>query len=289
MSVEEGITRRGFLKGAAAIYFGSRLKPPRFLSATPEVNPPDEVDQKIAEIQDKYGVNITTIYIYYSQHPDKNPPRGSIPTYEWDIDRLNLLNWFLQTLPPHFHQGAPNGDKLTIVLAERSGLNGDWIPEREARLDIGYDALDSENRRRSLLTYAHESIHWITPLKLTFMKNGKVFKESPWFDKIYQILGGSYAEPPTKLSAQLLDEAGYANIKIPKETDDQSFFLARFNYGINWDYPNELLGIMGEHYLLGEDYFSRMYGKYLDADQTYALYDFMKKNVFLGQEYNSFG
>ncbi len=294
-------SRRGFLKGLGAAGLGARFGQSLNLLktiTTPFMSAAEtdslEVTQKIAELQQKYDVNITTFDAYYKKHPDT--PRSYVEHggERWDIARLNVLDWSLQNLPPHFHQTASNGKKLNLVLAYRSGLNGKVISEKEPRLDLGYDDMDQQGREAVLVKVGHESIHWITPVKTTIIENA-VIEDSPWFDQIYQILGGSHCKPPDQLSKRLLDLGGENNLKIPKETDDQSDdikednrFLGRINYGINGVYPRELLGVMGEHYLRWQDYFLQRYGNYMTADQAAELYDFMKITVFLGQEYGNF-
>lgn len=275
----QGITRRRFLGSLAAVPLVRPLKALERIAAflSPRQDENLEEIQKKKEVEEKFGVKLVTLKEFYAQNPHKIPKQraGFGPKESWDLSYLKLAEEVLNILPSHFYQPDETGKRLTIILSNRSHL-GD---KEDNSLFLDGKFFRPDDRHRALQALAHELIHSITPVEISF--DPTINKQSAWFDKIYQILGGAYSQPPEALSAQLLEQAGQSNVKLA----NPDTLLGRMNYAINWDYPNELVAILGEFYLLGKDYFVESLDPYIGQEQREELYRFIKEEVFRGREY----
>lgn len=65
--------------------------------------------------------------------------------------------------------------------------------------------------------------------------------------------------------------------------NDVSYAHEKFKYGLT--NPNEFVSVASEFYLLGKDRFIKAYGVYIEEEKSTKLYDYMRNNIFKGQEY----
>lgn len=221
---------------------------------------------------------------------------GTIP---WDSRRLIMLRNILAILPDHlfkptavgrrtqfelrpyfYNQQArcacanPNSTIDRILLNEDSGFNPDF-PQRSTEILV------------------HELVHKVTPMD---------FDDSPWYEAVEQILGGSFAQKRHEVYEKVLQVRPTIREELDQrnttetEVDELGWFLRMFCYGIGrerhfdrdnsrFDTPYEFIAVLGQHFFLGRNYFLRMYGAIFDEETTRTLYNFTRDEVFKGVEY----
>lgn len=64
---------------------------------------------------------------------------------------------------------------------------------------------------------------------------------------------------------------------------DVSYAHEKFKYGLT--NPSEFVSVASEFYLLGKNRFIKAYGVYIEEEKSTKLYDYMRNNIFKGQEY----
>lgn len=238
---------------------------------------------------------------------------------KWDTPTLEMLKQYLLLLPQHFYQKKEDGRRIRIVLSTFPS-SSDCYPfgfaseNDPCEVTVRHEVFNPNNKRDAFRLLAHESIHAVTPASVQNpgAKRPEWAFISPWYDKIDTIMGYRsndvrqrlYLEVQGKrmlLGSETTDLARDLNIdqNLTKE-DEKELFYRRFEYGLGYlpggrgvsiykdGSPNEFIAVLGEHYIHGKEFFSRMYGEFFPQEVVEKLYNFVKGDVFRGKEYKSF-
>lgn len=268
------------------------------------------------QIEKRFNIEIRTIKEVFeaSRKPYPEDNFKDIPT-EWDIERLKMLENYMELLPKHFY--VPNiygGPPLPLriilgqysTIGERSSVMG-YTPYYPYSIELDYKRFKPEDPKLSLIDLTHELTHIHTPIISRRIEKyeqpggitgEKVVEESPWADAVERIVGRNY-EDFYPIFTERLKEKGYMfasgfnkgwvkNPSAPqKSTKEEDDFANHFGYGLGHGREKEFIAVLAQSYIQGRDYFLRMYGGYLGDTIAMGLYEFNKNEIFRGQEYDS--
>ena len=306
------ITRRQFLiRGAATL---AAIAAGTSLIRDPVIDVLKQNKKK--EIEAKYGIAIRTEKemiddpaIDIRKDPFWEEPEHPILTAISE-ESLDLLNKSLSFLPKHFYE-PNNGKKLTITFTNDTSSSHRTLPSEDPILATQFSTsnrlhteeitlgktFDTQKHKDAFLALTHELTHRITP-----GTDGKV-TPSVWFEEVDTIFGMPFKDIESRIRPQIntvmdpikqktqgallnLPESEEFNLLNPQE-QELAIFFTRFYYGINNTNfgAGELIGIMGEQYIQGKDYFKKMYDKFLPPETTEKLYEFCKDKIYRNIEY----
>lgn len=316
------VTRRRFLGIAAGGLLASlfpRRAEAKSVNPSPEALPDNELptsaavseltqaeapgDQEKAganklksEVEQEFGVKVLTIQEKYSrdhtiyQRYDKRPfPK------EWSLTDLQLLKACLNGIPKRFSE-PKNGEDLEIFLSNRDGFI-DYKTRNQLELSP-YEG-DPMTPRFNLEVVAHElGGHRLDNIDYS---DSPSTGKSVWFEKTQEIFG---IEPgqEQKIAPQdmiqvikkeqksLLDKAGRV-YPLPEGSlslgeKARLTALGRLEYGLTVRYPDELIAVGVEQWLiLGEAEFKKLYGLLLADEKLDQWVGFIKNDIYQGESY----
>ncbi len=264
------LSLQSFLKTVPMVIATSTLLTPPAILVAAEA--PGSTENLKNDVEDAYSVQFLTLKEAYQVIPRRNYQSQynmeEIPK-SWQTDRLTLIQDILGELPPSF--GRPPGQEnqpIKFIISNETSNRGPLM------IELGFSRFDPKNRSLAKDVIAHELTHSATPLTIS----GEEIC-SPWFDEIYQILGGSFGKTPPEIH-----EAFEAFKRRGQETDSQLVEL--LERGVNTYYPYELSGVMGGIYFSrGKDGFYQIFSQFLTPVQVDRIYQFYKAGVYSGREY----
>ncbi len=265
------------------------------------------------QIEKRFNIEIRTIKEVFEASRKLYPEDDfkGIPT-EWDIERLKMLESYMELLPKHFYAPDIYGSVLRIILGRYSTIGevssvAGYTPDYPYSIELDYKRFKSEDPKLSLIDLTHELTHIHTPIISRHIekyegpggiKGERLVEKSPWVDTVERIIGRSY-EDFYPISTERLKEKGYMfasgtnkgwvknPLSFKTTTQEEDDFANTFGYGLGHGRVKEFIAVLAQTYIQGRDYFLRMYGGYLGDTMTIDLYEFTKNEVFRGQEYDS--
>ncbi len=268
-------------------------------------------EKKITQLKDgiseRFGIYVETVneisqiptfmsnFIYEFEY---GPNNFSNQNQDWNEENLKLLQKALSYLPKTTYQ-EKDKEKVHFILGPIFSCGGDaktftTLYPREIMLSSSY--FRPETPLTAVWALIHESVHLRT-LPSCSSINASTIENSPYFEKLDKILGGSYVQVREELLQELKNYEEQTGIKAneggvvkPLESVENpeeltTFQLTRFKYGISKDLPTEFIAVLAESYFLGKNYFYQMYSPFLPEENTDRLYQFVKKEIFDGREY----
>jgi len=247
------------------------------------------------KIADEFGIEIQTLDEVSTAATAArifNGLEGLLFSYQdWNEQNLNLLEHTLENLPEKFYQPDENGEKVHIILGPLTHCGSsikNFMPfyPREIMLSSLY--FRPEIPLSATWVLAHEFGHLVTT-------DSCRQTDSPYLDKIEEILGGNFDQIKQDLSGEIqtqaeqsdlsIEESGFVlpidSIKTPVQ--EAIVRLTRLKYGLS--NQEEFIAVIAESYFLGKNYFQRMYAPFFPQDVVDNLYEFARYNIFDGTEY----
>lgn len=224
-----------------------------------------------------------------------NGLEGLIFSYQnWNEQNLNLLERTLKSLPEKFYQPDKNGEKVHIILGSSTHCGSnikDFIPFHPRQIILSSLYFRPEIPLSAAWVLAHEFGHLATTdsCKQT---------DSPYFDKIEEMLGANFEHVKQDLSSKIQIQAGQSGLDIeggglvpPVDSiktpgQEEAIRLKRLEYGIT--NQEEFIAVIAESYFLGKDYFQRMYAPFFPKDVVDNLYKFAMDDIFDGTQYPNY-
>lgn len=290
---------------------------PNMTQKTPEVSL-QSVDDKIEEnqevvdsvalkreIEGKYNISIMGIKAGMEMVGGKYEPDSKFPDVplEWDVMRLQILDKSLSILPSHFYKPDYRGNRLIFLLGKQTTVGMfSSIPKIPHLVELDYKRFRLGNEKRSTMDVAHELVHIITPVdwvreQYQNANDGsqalRLVQLSPWYDQVESILGKKYLDfaPPmweeVKRRQNYIwknNEGWVRDPKIPveqsPEQQERDKFAIHFGYTLRHQDYDEFIAVLGETFILGRDYFVKMFADYLGKETAEKLFQFTKKTIF---------
>lgn len=293
MLVENGLTRRDFLKGVVVMLGSAALagcdigkrpetstKPtPRPVSSTPELVIPQEDIALKEAVEQQFKIELYNPA--QAVLPYVEPHTSGIPI-QWDGARLDTLRESLPKLPEYFYQPSEQNRRLRLELT-----TGRFSEASRDEIGLSFVQFDPSKPREAFSTLTREFVYRVMPT--TTLTDGD--KSSPWFDEVEQVIGEEFSDTSERLArtaynwllwhkSEAEDEkmVFYHSIYRDAEPQDSRLMLAAKT-------PRSFIAGMGEHYIKGKDYFTKMYGELFPTNTVNQLYDFVKEDIFKGKEY----
>lgn len=261
-------------------------------------------------IEKKYDVDIRTFEENLNEIAQDRFNLGAIggeKVRKWDIERLLLLSRILPIIPEHFRARGQHGQRLRITLAKDSlGTCCGWGESAgyPHQVVVSDDQFNPDNPRQALLFLAHENIHVVDPYSKVDPKvattvnsaGGDLAQFSSWWRKIDLMLGQSYHQLSLNLSyqvrAKLFEQGSKYGVGLdgkgldPRYSDevrpyDRMYYAFLSNQG-------EFIAVGGELYFFGREKFLAWYSQFLGEQKSLEFYEFIKDEVFMGQEFSAF-
>jgi len=231
---------------------------------------------------------------------------------KWNMENLSLISGYLETLPAHFTKEKYKGKKLRIIITHLPFTDCDCFPDPKGNdpdeMFISLYLITNSSKEQGFATLAHEFSHRMTPFSLPtpVNKSESLLEQlqSPWFERINAILGEDFKTARLKINEKILaldpDIAKKWKLELRErkeltQEEQKSQFLYRLAYGLGtrqelidsekFNLPTEFIGVLGENYVYGKDYFMSMYKFVLPEEIVGKLYEFTKTEIFKGREY----
>lgn len=283
-----------------------RENPPRF-------GPIDSLTRK--NVEQQFGIKTRTVkeicqqagVTDYANFVKENYPSAKLhpgsPPEEWTNEQLALSGDYLRALPPHFLLPDPDGKPLIVtnlgaIRIDQTCHTTTCLPSdeekeastmqpfvlRESHIQV---TLDPRVKGKGFEAITHEFIHRMDPHRIEQPDGSVLNKNSPWFTQMNKILGGDFSS----LSAQYLQRLTPA-MKRSKDLNNPNvlFFFQSIYYGLSSNpyFPTEFIPVLGQHYVHGKDFFTKMYTRIFPEGIAENLYDFVKQDIFKDFEYEHF-
>lgn len=300
LSLSEGIAITGFIRNAFAEELSSSEAAPimatalgpAILKARQSVVTTESVEAKGVKLltySDSLGwVRANCGSMKDDQGVSKNSC-GELPL-DWEPEHLEVLTEILEVTPDHLYRDTK------IILSNTYDAGSVINPIERNKIQVDITDFVQTRKRRALKGSVHEWSHLETPMENpTSSIDGRTVYglkvASPWFDEIYQILGGEFHVLPGGFTDKV--KAMKLKVKdIPRpnpSVGEIDIVERRLIYGMEY-YPAELIGVIAEQLLHGKLAFKERFttDDFFSTEQAKALHDFGVRRIYKGVIFDRF-
>ena len=180
-----------------------------------------------------------------------------------DEDRLNLVGQAFDLASPHLYRPAMTeaGEAPLHVLLANISLAQRATNLKGAEMLLKYTDFRSTNPLAKIIPI-HELVHLNDPVEVVPATSSEPERwVSPWYERVYEAIGGSYNAPPRALFL----EASRASTEVKKEypygiennydqMDPEEFyrkyFKQRLSYALTERFPREFVAFIAEQLVI---------------------------------------
>lgn len=274
----------------------SDQKPELFTELSEEEDPLKE------DIENRFGVKLLT-YQDQIREQSRNSFRNANDPYvlaapgKWNRPRLQMLEGFLESLPPYLYKLGFSEYTLKIVLTpgiDQAIQRPYDFHHNYINVELNYEDFVPSNEYMAFRRYVHENIHALDMTNARPDYLDTVTGKIDLHKKIKSILGynsfGDFSQPLFWKAVEKINQINQSDLpraEKQKKIYDYSELAYGFGKpGIIYSSPKELIAILSQLYLDGKEEFTTgRLSEFFDPQTIEELYNFVKYNIFDEREY----